>query len=291
VCNNSPINLVLNGLNMKKCPTCNLLWRSEFSLPEFHYEKKLVDFTESKLKARVENCYNRIDSLKKFVDLNNLCDLGTGEGMFLKALKDCGFVGMFGIEPSEQISDFSKKNLLEIYKGRINLLLSLAKTRLIRGVSMFHLIEYLDNPVENLEVIFNTLPIDGYLIIETPNSNSYVLKKTGHKHELIYPEHLFLFNINNLTSLLKRIGFEVVAYGNRDFNPQKMNLHDAFFKLGIVADRLQGNKMNVGQKVEMVEVIKRDRLKNSVIKYTKLVLGWIIRKLGREDYLWIIVKK
>ncbi|MHB1330559.1 MAG: class I SAM-dependent methyltransferase [Minisyncoccota bacterium] len=238
----------------------------------------------------MENCKDRINTFDRYVDLNNICDLGTGEGMFLKVLKDLDYKGMFGIEPSEQVDDFSKKNSLDIHQGTITSLPVISKTRLVNGISMFHLIEHVDDPFWTLNLIYSSLPANGYLIIETPNSDSYVLKRAGFKHELIYPEHLFLFDMDNLKELLIKCGFKIIASGKRDFNPRNLNLRDILFKLGITKHRSQGDKMNVGKSSQSAFGIKKSK-RNLMSTIAKPVFSFFVKLLGRQDYFWIIAKK
>src|SRR5258708_3860499 len=110
----------LNGLDVFTCPACGLIWRKTFDIPLAHYEEKEIDLSAKKLKTRLHDSYGRIRTAQKYADLNATCDIGTGEGIFLKALKDKGFTRCFGIEPSDQISAFAKKNDLMILKGVID---------------------------------------------------------------------------------------------------------------------------------------------------------------------------
>lgn len=291
ICKSQPGNVTFNKLDMLRCPSCGLIWRSNFELPHKHYQEKKVDLSVSKLKARLDNCLDRINTFGDYISLNNLCDLGTGEGMFLKALNDSGYKNGFGIEPSSKIDSFAIENNLDIYNGTIEDLTEISRNRKMNCVSMFHLIEHLDDPKRSFSIIYDALPNGGYLIMETPDSESYVLKRADYEHELIYPEHLFLYNPKNMSDFLKSLGFNVVALGRRDFNPNNLNIRDLLFKLGITKYRVQGDKMNVGQ----TKIHKKNKnfgyLRYKISRIVKWILGFFVEILGRGDYFWIIAKK
>lgn len=77
-------------------------------------------------------------------------------------------------------------------------------------VRIKHVIEHLNNPRENLEVLSNKITKNGKIVIVTPNSNSlsfWLFKK--YWYGLDSPRHLLIFNPQNLKLLLETSGFEV----------------------------------------------------------------------------------
>src|SRR3989338_9098212 len=107
LCDTEGTPLNLNNLPMFKCPRCSLVWRQEFDVPISHYEKKVVDFAEGKTKSRLDNSNQRIKLFKKYIELNDLCDIGSAEGVFLQALTEQGYKNVVGLEPSDVISDYA----------------------------------------------------------------------------------------------------------------------------------------------------------------------------------------
>lgn len=113
---------------------------------------------------------------------------------FLKTLEKYGYKNIIGVEPSSMAVDFARKNGANVFLGKVDDIPSILENKNIHTITMFHVIEHLDNPLESLKIIFDNLKTGGNLILETPNIDAYSFKKTNFKHKLIYPEHLFYFN-------------------------------------------------------------------------------------------------
>src|SRR3989344_8278823 len=83
--------MLLNGLKYRECKNCGLLWREEFDTDREYYENNEINLSELKIRERYANAVDRIKTFRQYVNLNNLCDIGTGEGIILKALRDYGY--------------------------------------------------------------------------------------------------------------------------------------------------------------------------------------------------------
>jgi len=293
ICDSLADELVLNGLPMKKCRQCGLIWRKSFDIPIEHYEEIDRGLNPKKLKLRFLNSKGRVNLFKKYVDLNNLCDVGCWEGMFLKVLQDSGYKNVMGIEPSDKIAEFTKEHHLDIQKGTIENMSSIVNNRNIRTITMFHVIEHLEDPLASLKNIYNNLPIGGYLIIETPDIDAYSLRKRNYQHRTIYPEHYFYFNENNLKTLLEKIGFNIIARGRREFDPVNINIRESLFRLGISKKRYD---YNAGYKpATKPDYCSSFGFKNFLISKIKNIIRFILWKmvtiLKRQEFIWIIAKK
>lgn len=295
ICNSLPDELVLNNLPMKKCRRCGLIWRKSFDVPIQHYAEKYVDLSPEKLRSRLSNCKDRAKISRKYANLNNLCDIGCCEGIFLKVLQDFGYRNVMGIEPSDKIAEFAKENRLNIQKGTIKDVGNIINRHNIRAITMFHVIEHLENPLESLKNIYNNLTKGSCIIIETPDMNSYSLRKMNYNFNLtIYPEHFFYFNENNLKTLLEKIGFNIIAKGKRDFDPNNLNIRESLFRLGFL-------RTKYGSSAEHKATVKASGLDFSkfknllIIGKIKSIIRFILSKMviisGRQDFIWIIAKK
>ena len=295
ICGNHGRKIVRNNLPMFICDSCGLFWRASFDLPENFYETRNFELEKTgKIDARYTNSIGRIQTLKKYVDLNNLCDVGCGEGVFLKTLNDSGYKNVVGLEPSIEAHDFSVRNKLKIIRGVTeNLDKSFFGGNGIHTATMFHVIEHLKDPDGVLKMIYNNLEKGDKLVIETPDTESYILKTSGYKHELIYPEHLHYFNKANLRKLLEKSGFEFVASGNRDFNENNLSIKESLARLGFV--KINARKKNAKAEFESKSINVAERgngRKNGVLRHgARKFLSTIVRLMGRGNYLWIVVKK
>jgi 2-polyprenyl-3-methyl-5-hydroxy-6-metoxy-1,4-benzoquinol methylase len=296
ICESSSDELVLNDLLMRKCQECGLIWRQSFNLPLQHYEEKDRDLSSGKQERRLANCKNRARTFGKYVDLNNLCDVGCGEGMFLKVLQDLGYKNVRGIEPSrsDKYAEFARENNLNIQKDTIKDIGSIINSHNIHTITMFHVIEHLENPLESLKIIYDNLAPGSWVVIEAPNTEAHSLLKSNYKHELlIYPEHFFYFNESNLEALLEKIGFHVITKGKRDFNPESnLNISESLFRLGVLRKNIHAKKYK--STIES-DGLNSSRFKNSLIDKVKNIIRFILTKmviiLGRQDFMWIIARK
>lgn len=294
ICKSEALPIALNNLPMFKCSRCLLTWRQNFNLPPEFYVDHSLNLDAEKLKTRVANSKGRIHTFSKYVDLNNLCDVGCSEGVFLNVLKDAGYHNLIGIEPNKNVADYAQKNKLNIYPGTIEDIGRYIKNSDITTVSMFHVIEHLKDPRASLEKLQRVLPKGGKVIIETPNMDAFSFKALKYKHPLVYEEHLFYFNLDNLQMLMEESGFKVIAKGKRGFNVFGMSIKECLFRLGVLKsfylqdeNKKEGGSEN-GSWAEKGEQRKTDRLLKN---FLRRLLQWMVVLMGRVDYIWLIAEK
>jgi SAM-dependent methyltransferase len=282
ICGSSSKILEINNLSMRKCQKCGVVWREKFDLPARNYEEKKIDLGFEKTESRISNSKNRIKILKKYADLDNLCDIGTGEGIFLNELEKQGYKNLWGIEPNKKIFQFNKEGNVKIEQGVLKDIKNINEN--FNTITMFHVLEHLPNPLESLKLIYDNLQKDGHIAIETPDFECSAFKRTKYKHALIYPEHFFYFNENNLRKIIEKAGFKIVASGKRNFNHGNLGIRNCLYRLGIVGER----KSSSDESFSKIETsAKTSRFKRLI----KCILNKIVIISSNLDYLWIIAKK
>jgi 2-polyprenyl-3-methyl-5-hydroxy-6-metoxy-1,4-benzoquinol methylase len=136
-----------------------------------------------------------------------LLDIGCATGNYLSLMKTRGWK-VKGIEPSKKACQIGKKTGLDI----INSDLQNAKINdTFDLITMRHVIEHFEDPFSELKKINKLLVKNGILIIATPNVSSWEFKlfnKNWGAFEV--PRHLFLFNKQTLSKLLRKTGFKVI---------------------------------------------------------------------------------
>lgn len=292
VCGNEGQEIERNNLSMFLCDTCGLFWRKSFELDDHHYEQRGFELENiDKINARYANSMERIKTLRKYITLDNVCDVGCGEGIFLRALRDLGYKNAIGLEPSIKAQSYALANNLKIFEGDIeNTDNTFFKKHDTHVLAMFHVIEHLKNPKEVIKRIYNNLNAGDCLVIETPDTDSLVFTKTNYQNEFIYPEHLFYFNKNNLGTLLQGVGFKLLASGNRDFNENALSIRGALYRLGFVGF----NQSNEGLLEATLKkgTSKDNNVKRGILKIiVRFFLSKAVKLSGRGNYLWIIVQK
>lgn len=140
-------------------------------------------------------------------------DVGCGEGTFLLHARRRGWQTV-GVETSR--ADL-KNSDLEIHE-------TLARVENSHGansfaaITLWHVLEHLENPRESLKEIYKLLAPDGKLLIAVPDANGFQAKIFGADWlHLDAPRHLYHFNSKSLAMLLRQCGFQIERNRHREF--------------------------------------------------------------------------
>lgn len=282
---------------MRRCPACGFLWLQEKMLQENYYGNLDLGLDPVKAERRRRNVDDRIRIARKYMPLDHVCDVGTGDGLLLQALKKRGYPGCFGIEPSNEGVSYCLSLGLDVRQSTIADVPGIAREKEMKSVTMYHVIEHLDDPKADIQRIFDALPPGGYLLIETPDLHGYSPTMIGEQWELFYPEHLWYFDKTTLPMLLHSCGFTVTAAGPRDFDPLGKSLSELLYRLGL---RKRGNAKNAAfasagaqteRSKERLAVAKKQSLAGLILSPLRYVLAKIVQRSGRADSFWVIAQK
>jgi len=296
VCGTVPITAVVNDLAVFRCPKCALMWRQSFDIPLSHYEDMDAGFSAEKGVLQKRNIKDRIRVIKKYLSLDDTCDVGGSKGYFVEALMDAGYQRVWGIDPQQAAVERAQLQDIPMIVGSTADIGPMFAERGTKNATLFHVIEHLPDPVADIKRIYDALPVGGHLIIETPDFGSYAFKKTDYQHKLVYPEHLFYFNINNLQTFLKNMGFTVVAVRHRDFDQYHLNFREALFRLGL--GEKKGSQVrglsNTTSVVTQVKPQKKSfvrRIRGVVRELVEFLLSVVVKLTGRQNFMLVIVRK
>jgi len=138
-------------------------------------------------------------------------DVGCGDGRFLRAMERGGISRgrLYGLELDQAIAAGLSGEGYQVECARVEDS-SLVADGSIDLITMFHVIEHVDDPRRTLEKLVRWLAPGGILAIETPNRSSLdarLFKRTfwGGYH---YPRHWHLFTTAGGLALLEQIGLE-----------------------------------------------------------------------------------
>lgn len=139
-----------------------------------------------------------------------ILDIGSGRGWTLYFLKKYfKYKGAVGTQISENAYRFSKEKLgLEIYKDDLlNLDFNEKKFGII---SLWHVLEHIQNPEAYIQKIYATLDDEGLLLIEVPNFNAWSRIISGKYWLSLDPKHhVIFFTPRSLKNLLKKYSFKI----------------------------------------------------------------------------------
>lgn len=205
-----------------KCLTCSLIYLlnppDEKEIYEEYYRIKYEgkDYRKDSplefLSEIFEINSQRVKFLKELMKGKEfkLLDIGCGTGLFLKSCTDNGF-NVTGIDVSSNALTFAKENFgLDVSSKTLDVLIS--EGRKYDVITMWHVLEHVLNPIEELEKVKEILNEKGLLVVEVPNFNSIKFRYSGYKwkggnHPLY---HRSFFTAKTLRNILLKSGLNKI---------------------------------------------------------------------------------
>ncbi len=141
-------------------------------------------------------------------------DVGCGEGRFLRAMERLGVPRdrLFGLELDRAVVDRLTRAGYQVECARVEDS-TLVGPGAIDLITMFHVIEHVDQPVELVRKLASWLAPGGVLALETPNRQSLDARLFGRTFWGGYhiPRHWHLFTTEGVERLLRQAGLEPVS--------------------------------------------------------------------------------
>ena len=202
-------------LQVVMCSACGLVWNdprpSAEALAAYYREEYRQDYkgtlepkprhTLRAVRVAIERCRQLKNDLPPG---QPVLDLGAGGGEVVYVLRKLGFEAS-GIEPNEGYARFARERLqVPVASGRWQE--AAISPDSLSAVTLFHVMEHLDQPLEAARLIRKWLRPGGLLWIEVPNVEA-VCQAPSHR---FHRAHLYNFNPATLAELGRRAGFEVV---------------------------------------------------------------------------------
>lgn len=222
LCDSSDIKKIKEGvrdnsaINVYKCKNCGLEFLSEVTSKDNFYKKGEMHSKisiENWLKKTSIDDKRRIKQLEKYLKNKKVLDFGAGSGGFVTLAKKYAKLSI-GYEIDESLQDYYSKNGIDIRKNLKNI------DEKFDIITLFHVLEHLNEPENHLKTLINMLKDNGKLVIEVPNSNDALLtlyKNESFKNFTYWSCHVFGYNSKNLKLLFNKVGLkcEKVIYTQR----------------------------------------------------------------------------
>ena len=197
---------------------------------DFYFERIDVEVTshfDSYLQHCREYCQTGSAPLR-------ILDIGCGNGSLLTRAKKQGFI-CEGIETNEPLADAVHRKLDCPVHTKL-----LSQCNFPTGtfdvITMYDLIEHLQDPIDDVRRVHSWLKPGGVLFVLTPNDDA-LLRRVARlafrfsfhvvqrpMQTLYYPHHLSYFTARSLSSLFEGAGFDIIHMETRNQEMSRLNL-------------------------------------------------------------------
>ena len=229
------------------CNSCGFRFTNNFpsedSIGRYYDSPDYISHSDSR-KGLINLLYHffRKQMLKKKVNLVSkyvvprqkdnirILDIGSGTGYFLNAAKERGYT-VTGIEKDSNARDYAITNFGLNVKDEQSLWA--IENELFDVITLWHVLEHIENLNEVVAKINSILKPNGVVIIALPNHDSYDAKKYKDFWAAYdAPRHLWHFTSNTVKKLLGKHQFNIVKQKNMPL--------DAFY-ISMLSEKYRGS--------------------------------------------------
>jgi len=198
--------------SLYECKQCQVqLWVPFKGPPSDWYEKHKAYAVSELFEPKVFREYHK-EFFKKFKTLplgSMVLDLGCGTGEFLNSLCKRGYRA-WGVDFNKNSIDLAKRffGLSTVYAMNLNDFLTIPDLPEFDVITLFEVIEHVDNPKELISNIQKILKPGGFFVLSTPSRDRMLVNVT----EMDFPyHHLTRWNETSIRRLLQGAGFSIEA--------------------------------------------------------------------------------
>lgn len=179
---------------------------------------------------RNKTIHSKIKLINKYAKGKKLLDIGCATGIFLDACRKNGYQ-VEGIEPGEIVRQFATEKFnLNVYDVEY---LKSYEPSTFDIITMWHVLEHVDDINERMSIINKILKVDGTALIALPNPSSYDAKYYK-EHWAAYdvPRHLYHFSQNAFNTLAQKHSFKVIDILPMQYDSYYISLLSEKYKNG-----------------------------------------------------------
>ena len=139
-----------------------------------------------------------------------LLELGCAYGFFLDEARS--YFDVHGIEVSDTAARFCRSRGLDVEHGVLTENF-VARQTPFDAVVMLDVVEHLPEPDVSLELLYRAMKPGARLLLTTGDWESALSRIMGSSWRLMTPpQHIFFFSPRTMSSMLARLGFDVIEY-------------------------------------------------------------------------------
>lgn len=195
-----------------ECQSCSLMFIPPYYRKSIDYHNYKDEHVANAVRAgnnwvKIERHKLRYDLIKKYkASGSSLFDLGAGWGHFMLAGQQLGYK-VYGIEISEQPYLYSK-NDLKLPVDHMDFF-DMDESKKFDVVTMWDVLEHIDKADTFVEKCASVTAMNGYLVLQVPQIDSYFAKKYKDEWKMMGLDHVNYFGKKTITQLLEKYGYRV----------------------------------------------------------------------------------
>jgi 2-polyprenyl-3-methyl-5-hydroxy-6-metoxy-1,4-benzoquinol methylase len=273
------------GYDIVKCSECSMVYvsprPSARKLNQFYknseaskfFQESIIKPTENyRIEKIVKPRLNYINS--KINEVGEWLDVGCSSGILLAEGKKAGW-SVHGIEFEDEAADSARRKDVIIYQKPLEEMGFVNRFQLI---TMFEVLEHINNPSEILRHCYRANKKGGYLLITVPNIEGFEFECIGLDHSNICPpSHLNYYGPATLSRALISCGYKILEVNT----PGMLDIDNVRTALLLNKPKSTGNLF-------LDEIIKSNGVKEAKIRD---VLQEYISLAGKSGNLRILVEK
>jgi len=208
-----------------KCINCELLLNKNAWEKDYTEGGGQAVPSESKRALRLDNSKARFKLLEPFMHKNSIfIDIGCGSGEMLEISKQYN-QKCLGFDTNRLLIDYCKSINLDVIcdfydKKYFN---EIESNGLQKIFAASHVIEHMDDPINFVHNVYQSMNIDDILYIEVPLYTGELFKKKKYSCNLWIDEHIALYSLESLQFIADKFNFKVLELDYRNFINESKN--------------------------------------------------------------------
>lgn len=210
-----------------RCKDCGFLQCTELRNVLPFYEELQDPSYEITRVERLTQAKKILNRIKKYKTHGKLLDVGAGSGILVEQANKMGYSAE-GIEPSKWLRAKAREHGLAIHLG---ILPHPELTGPYDVVTIIDVIEHVSDPVNLLTNVYNVIDRNGFVIVTTPDVDSFFARMLGWKWWHFRIAHIGYYNRNTLKMVFKKTGFRLICmfrprwYFTADYVLSRVNIY------------------------------------------------------------------
>jgi SAM-dependent methyltransferase len=208
------------GVELRRCPSCALTWRSEFPdsaelaalYGDDYFERWGIDAPErlAEVRAMKESTYRAFfEEIAVYRADGKLLDLGCALGFLLGVARDRGYA-VWGLDLNESAIDEARREFGDrVHAGPLDD--GAFPGECFDVVTLIDVLEHVPDPATLLGAVAARLSPGGVAVAVLPDTSSAVARLLGRRWPHYNPEHLYYWSAASLQRFLEGKGWRVLA--------------------------------------------------------------------------------